>query len=66
MNLESPKLPFKISARIIWLINRCEKLWKLMPDSIAKFEIIGKMLLFWLKGMPEIKLKWKKKLHQPK
>jgi hypothetical protein len=30
---------------------------KLMPDSIAKFEIIGKMLYFGLKGMPEIKLK---------
>jgi hypothetical protein len=28
-----------------------------MPDSIAKFEIIGKMLIFGLKGMPEIKLK---------
>jgi hypothetical protein len=31
-----------------------------MPDSIAKFEIIGKMLYFGLKGMPEIKLKWRK------
>jgi hypothetical protein len=29
-----------------------------MPDSI-KFEIIGKMLLFLIKGMPEIKLKMK-------
>jgi hypothetical protein len=30
---------------------------KLMPDSIAKFEIIGEDALFGLKGMPEIKLK---------
>jgi hypothetical protein len=43
MNLESPKLPFKISARIIDLLTDV-KAMKLMPDSIAKFEIIGKML----------------------
>jgi hypothetical protein len=62
MNLESPK----VTARIIWLINRCEKLWKLMPDSIAKFEIIGKMLLFWIKRHAGNQIKMKEKVHQPK
>jgi hypothetical protein len=65
MNLESPKVTVQKSAHELFDLLTDEKLWKLMPDSIAKFEI--KMLLFFgLKGMPEIKLKWKRKLHQPK
>jgi hypothetical protein len=39
---------------------------KLMPDSIAKFEIIGKMLLFWIKRHAGNQIKMKRKLHQPK
>ena len=35
---------------------------KLMPDSIAKFEVTGEdSFIFGLKGMPEIKLKTKDK-----
>ena len=34
-----------------------------MPDSIAKFEVLGEdAFLFGLKGMPEIKLKMKEKI----
>jgi hypothetical protein len=51
MNLESPKVTVQKISAIIWLINRCEK-EKLMPDSIAKFEIIGEdAFIFGLKGM---------------
>jgi hypothetical protein len=36
---------------------------KLMPDNIAKFEIISEdAFIFGLKGMPEIKLKMKEKI----
>lgn len=36
---------------------------KLMPDSIAKFEVLDEnAFVFGLKGMPEIKLKMKEKV----
>jgi hypothetical protein len=35
----------------------------LMPDNIAKFEVLGEdIFVFGLKGMPEIKLKMKNKI----
>jgi hypothetical protein len=51
MNLESPKLPFKKSAHELFdLLTDVKSYEKLMPDSIAKFEIIGEdALFFWIK-----------------
>jgi hypothetical protein len=61
MHIESPVKNVQKSANFIFdeliLVKNYEKL---MPESIAKFEIIGEdAFIFGLKGMPEIKLKMK-------
>ena len=65
MNLESPKVTVPKSAQELFdLLSDVKKnLEKLMPENIAKFEVIGDdAFIFGLKGMPEIKLKMKEKL----
>jgi len=61
MNLESTKVTVPQSAEYIFnALNDVKNFEKLMPDSIAKFEVIGDdSFIFALKGMPEIKLKKK-------
>ena len=63
MNLDSPKVTTEKSARELFdLLSDVKNFEKLMPDNIAKFEIIGEdAFIFGLKGMPEIKLKMKEK-----
>jgi hypothetical protein len=57
MNLESPKVTVQKSAHNC-LLTDVKSLKNLMPENIAKFEIIGEdAFIFGLKGMPEIKLK---------
>ena len=63
MNLESPKVTLQNNA--VYLFNAlCDvnNFEKLMPDSIAKFEVTdADSFIFGLKGMPEIKLRMKDK-----
>ncbi|MCV9929221.1 SRPBCC family protein [Flavobacterium sp. LS1R49] len=63
MNLESPKVTVEKSAQELFdLLSDVRNFEKLMPDNIAKFEVIGEdAFIFGLKGMPEIKLKMKEK-----
>nr|WP_315224364.1 SRPBCC family protein [uncultured Flavobacterium sp.] len=63
MNLESPKVTVQKSAQELFdLLSDVKNFEKLMPDNIAKFEVIGEdAFIFGLKGMPEIKLKMKEK-----
>lgn len=63
MNLESPKVTVEKSAQELFdLLCDVRNFEKLMPDNIAKFEVIGEdAFIFGLKGMPEIKLKMKEK-----
>lgn len=63
MNLESPKVPVEKSAQELFdLLTDVRNFEKLMPENIAKFEVIGDdAFIFGLKGMPEIKLKMKEK-----
>lgn len=64
MNLESPKVSVDLSAQQLF-DSLCDvrNFEKLMPDTIAKFEVIGDdAFIFGLKGMPEIKLKMKEKI----
>jgi hypothetical protein len=63
MNLESPKVTVQNNATYLFNalcdVNNFEKL---MPDSIAKFEVTDTdSFIFGLKGMPEIKLRMKDK-----
>ena len=63
MNLESPKVTVQNNAAYLFAalcdVNNFEKL---MPDSIAKFEVTdADSFIFGLKGMPEIKLRIKDK-----
>lgn len=63
MNLESPKVTIQNNAAYLFKalcdVNNFEKL---MPDSIAKFEVTDTdSFIFGLKGMPEIKLRIKDK-----
>ncbi len=63
MNLESPKVVVAKSAEYLFnaLID-VRNFEKLMPENIAKFEVLGDDIFnFGLKGMPEIKLKLKDK-----
>ena len=54
MNLESPKTNVKKSAEYIFnALSDIKNFEKLMPENMAKFEVIDE---FGLKGMPEIKL----------
>lgn len=61
MNLESPKTTVDQSAQYLFdSLSDVKNYEKLMPESIAKFEVLGEdAFLFGLKGMPEIKLKMK-------
>ena len=64
MNLESPKVTVEKSAQQLFdLLSDVKNFEKLMPENIAKFEVIGDdAFIFGLKGMPEIKLKMKEKV----
>jgi ribosome-associated toxin RatA of RatAB toxin-antitoxin module len=64
MNLESPKVTVQKSAQDLFdLLTDVKNFEKLMPENIAKFEVIGEdAFIFGLKGMPEIKLKMKEKI----
>tara|TARA_R110002126_G_scaffold66265_1_gene168422 strand:+ start:321 stop:713 length:393 start_codon:yes stop_codon:yes gene_type:complete len=64
MNLESPKVTVGKSAQELFdLLTDVKSFEKLMPENIAKFEVIGDdAFIFGLKGMPEIKLKMKEKV----
>ena len=58
MNLESPKVNVAKSAEYLFnALNDVKNFEKLMPENIAKFEVIDENCFeFGLKGMPEIKL----------
>jgi hypothetical protein len=58
MNLESPKVNVAKSAEYLFnALNDVKYFEKLMPENIAKFEVIDENCFeFGLKGMPEIKL----------
>jgi ribosome-associated toxin RatA of RatAB toxin-antitoxin module len=64
MNLESPKVTVEKSSQELFdLLSDVKNFEKLMPENIAKFEVIGEdAFIFGLKGMPEIKLKMKEKV----
>ena len=64
MNLESPKETLEKSAEYIFnALSDVKNFEKLMPENIAKFEVLGEdIFVFGLKGMPEIKLKMKDKV----
>jgi hypothetical protein len=63
MNLESKKVTVQKSANYIFNeLSQVKNFEKLMPDTIAKFEVLDEnAFIFGLKGMPEIKLKMKEK-----
>lgn len=63
MNLESPKVTVgKPAQELFDLLTDVKNFERLMPENIAKFEVIGDdAFIFGLKGMPEIKLKMKEK-----
>lgn len=63
MNLESPKVTVEKPAQYLFeSLSDVRNFEKLMPDTIAKFEVTGEdSFIFGLKGMPEIKLKMKEK-----
>ena len=63
MNLESPRVIVEKSAQELFnLLTDVRNFEKLMPENIAKFEVIGEdAFIFGLKGMPEIKLIIKEK-----
>ena len=58
MNLESPKVTVEKSAQYLFeQLSDVKNFEKLMPENIAKFEVIDENCFeFGLKGMPEIKL----------
>ena len=64
MNLESPRVTLEKSAQELFdLLSDVQNFEKLMPENIAKFEVIGNdSFLFGLKGMPEIQLQLKEKV----
>lgn len=61
MNLESPKVTVEKSAEYLYnALSDVKNFEKLMPENIAKFEVLGDDIFnFGLKGMPEIKLRLK-------
>jgi ribosome-associated toxin RatA of RatAB toxin-antitoxin module len=63
MNLESPKVTVEKSAEFLFnALSDVKSYEKLMPENIAKFEVLGDDIFnFGLKGMPEIKLRMKDK-----
>ncbi len=68
MNLESPKVTVEKSAEYLFqALSDVKNFEKLMPENIAKFEVLGEDIFnFGLKGMPEIKLKMKEKIANSK
>ncbi|WP_395044988.1 SRPBCC family protein [Flavobacterium sp.] len=68
MNLESPKVTVEKSAEYIFnALSEVKNFEKLMPENIAKFEVLGDDIFnFGLKGMPEIKLRMKDKIPNSK
>ena len=58
MNLESQKVSVQKSAEYMFNeLSQVKNFEKLMPENIAKFEVIDENCFeFGLKGMPEIKL----------
>ena len=64
MNLESQKVTVEKSAEYIYnSLSDVKNFEKLMPENIAKFEVLGDDIFnFGLKGMPEIKLRMKEKI----
>ncbi|WP_366182752.1 SRPBCC family protein [Flavobacterium ovatum] len=63
MNLKSPKVTVEKSAQELFnLLTDVHNFKKLMPENIAKFEVVeNESFIFGLKGMPEIHLKIKEK-----
>lgn len=63
MNLQSHKVTVEKPAQYLFdSLSDVRNFEKLMPESIAKFEVTGEdSFIFGLKGMPEIKLKTKEK-----
>ncbi|MFZ4106969.1 MAG: SRPBCC family protein, partial [Flavobacterium sp.] len=61
MNLESPKVTVEKSAEYLYnALSNVSNFEKLMPENIAKFEVLGEDIFnFGLSGMPEIKLRLK-------
>ncbi|RAR70614.1 SRPBCC family protein [Flavobacterium aciduliphilum] len=61
MNLESPKVTVEKSAAYLYTqLSDVKNYETLMPENIAKFEVLGEDIFnFGLKGMPEIKLRLK-------
>jgi len=61
MNLESQKVTVKNNASYLFeALCNVNNFEKLMPDSIAKFEVTdAESFIFGLTGMPEIKLRIK-------
>ena len=61
MNLESPKVIVEKSSEYLFnALSDVTNYEKLMPDNIAKFEVLGDDIFnFGLSGMPEIKLRLK-------
>lgn len=64
MNLESPRVNVEKSAQELFeSLCDVQNFEKLMPDNIAKFEVLTpESFIFGLKGMPEIQLKMKEKI----
>ncbi len=64
MNLESPKVTVaKSSQELFDLLSDVRNFKKLMPENIAKFEVLSEdTFIFGLKGMPEITLKTKENI----
>lgn len=64
MNLESPRVTVGKSAQELFdLLSDVRNFEKLMPENIAKFQVLGDdSFVFGLSGMPEIKLKMKEKV----
>lgn len=64
MNLESPKVTLDQTPQHLFdSLTDVKNFEKLMPDNIAKFEVIDdNTFIFGLKGMPEIKLRLKEKV----
>ena len=63
MNISSQKkVVAKSQEELFHFLNEVKSYETLMPDDIAKFEVLGDdIFVFGLKGMPEIKLKMKEK-----
>jgi hypothetical protein len=68
MNLESPKVTVEKSAAYLFnALSDVKNFEKLMPENIAKFEVLGDDIFnFGLKGMPEIKLRMREKMPNSK